>query len=115
MHCPGPSSPAPLGAGAARGARLGYPRGVGWTFFWLMVVLKVPIAMLLYLVYWAVKQTDAGELPSGGDGGVKPPHRPRLPRHPRRRGPHGAPSAVPARPRSRTPAVTVRARARHHP
>jgi len=87
---------------------------VGWTFFWLMVVLKVPIGALLYLVYWAIKQTDAEELP-GGDGGVKPPHRPRPPRHPRRRGPHGAPAAAPARPRSRTPSVTARARARHHP
>jgi len=88
---------------------------VGWTFFWLMVVLKVPIGALLYIVYWAIKQTDAGELPSSGDGGVKPPHRPRLPRHPRQRGPHGAPAAAPARPRSRTPSVTARARARHHP
>ncbi|MEJ7783997.1 MAG: hypothetical protein WKF96_04270 [Solirubrobacteraceae bacterium] len=88
---------------------------MGWTFFWLMVVLKVPIGALLYLVYWAIKQTDADELPSSGDGGVKPPLG-RGPRRPRGgRGPHGAPAAAPARPRSRTPSVTARARARHHP
>lgn len=88
---------------------------MGWTFFWLMVVMKIPIVMLFCIVYWAIKQTDADELPSNGDGGVRPPHRPRLPRHPRHRGPHGSPAGTLVRPRSRTPTVTARARARHHP
>ena len=27
-----------------------------WGFLWLMVALKIPIAALIYLVWWAVKQ-----------------------------------------------------------
>jgi hypothetical protein len=88
---------------------------MGWTFFWLMVVLKVPIVALFCLVHWAIKQTDAEAPAPGGDGGVKPPHRPRVPRHPRRRGPHGAPGANPIAPRVRPPAVVARARAQRHP
>ncbi|MDQ1748018.1 MAG: hypothetical protein QOD07_2281 [Frankiaceae bacterium] len=89
---------------------------MGWTFVWLMVALKVPIAALLYIVHWAAKAPEDEEAPSGGDGGVKPPHRPRLPRHPRHRGPHGAPGAAPVPPRVRPPAAVVaRAGARHHP
>lgn len=88
---------------------------MGWTFFWLMVVLKLPIAALFYIVYWAVKQSDTDVLPDGGDGGVKPHHPPRLPRHPRRRGPHGTPGTARTVPRVRPPATTLRARAQHHP
>lgn len=81
-----------------------------WGFIWLMIVLKIPVAALLYLVWWAVHQvpepiTDADD----GEGGIgRPhPHHPRTgPDRPRRRGPHGDP-AVPAPPRCRTP---VRAR-----
>ncbi|PZS14911.1 MAG: hypothetical protein DLM64_00855 [Solirubrobacterales bacterium] len=80
-----------------------------WGFLWLMLALKIPIAALIYLVWWAIKQTPEESPSSDGGGGVKP-HRPHprkpLPRHPRR-GPHGAPApAPPARVR------TVRARAR---
>jgi hypothetical protein len=88
---------------------------VGWGFIWLMVILKIPIAALLYLVWWAIKQSDIEEITETGDGGVKPPHRPRAPRHPRRRGPHGSPGAARPMPRVRPPAMTVRARAQHHP
>lgn len=88
---------------------------MGWTFVWLMIGLKVPIAALLYIVHWAAKPPEDAEQPTGGDGGVKPPHRPRAPRHPRRRGPHGAPG-IAVTPRMRPPAVVARARpARHHP
>jgi hypothetical protein len=80
-----------------------------------MVILKIPIAALLYLVWWAIKQSDIEETTETGDGGVKPPHRPRAPRHPRRRGPHGSPGAAGTTPRVRPPAVTLRARAHHHP
>ena len=81
-----------------------------------MVALKVPIAALLYIVHWAAKAPEDEELPTGDDGGIRPPHRPRLPRHPRRRGPHGAPGAAPTRPRVRPPVVEARARTtRHHP
>jgi hypothetical protein len=74
-----------------------------WGFLWLMLFLKIPIGMLLYLVWWAIKQSDMPETqPSDGDGGTKvPPHEPRAGRHPRRRGPHGEP-VVPAPPRVRT-------------
>ena len=67
---------------------------MAWGFVWMMVVLKIPIVMLLWLVYWAVKQTDAEmEHPSDGGGNDRHPHRgrPRGPRPPRR-GPHNEPA-----------------------
>jgi hypothetical protein len=79
-----------------------------WGFLWLMLALKIPIAALLYLVWWAIRQTpEEAEQSSGGDGGtkVRHPRRP-LPRHPRR-GPHGDPLPA-APPRVRT--VVARAR-----
>jgi hypothetical protein len=86
---------------------------------WLMLVLKIPIGLLLWLVWWAIRQTpdEFGEA-DGGDGGSKVPHQslprhPRspLPRHPRGRGPHGDPSfAAPPRTRTRV----TRARMREH-
>jgi hypothetical protein len=87
---------------------------MGWTFVWLMLGLKIPIAALLYIVWWAIKQTDEEPIADGDDGGIRPPHRPRLPRHPRHRGPHGSPAALPVRPRTRPPVVTARARSAHH-
>jgi hypothetical protein len=83
-----------------------------WTgFLFLMLALKIPLGMLLYLVWWAVRQTPEDEQPrSEGDGGSRVDRHPRrpLPRLPRR-GPHGDP--LPATPprvrttvvRSRTP------------
>jgi hypothetical protein len=67
---------------------------MGWGFVWMMVVLKIPIVALLWLVYWAVKQTDAeAEHPTDGGGSDRHPHRggPRRPRPPRR-GPHAEPA-----------------------
>ena len=80
-----------------------------WGFLWLMLALKLPIAALIYLVWWAIKQEPEDETSSDDDGGIKR-HRPHprqpFPRRPRR-GPHGDPApAPPARVR------TVRARAR---
>ncbi len=84
---------------------------MGWTFFWLMVVLKVPIVAAIVLVWWAVRAepdpVEAAEPEAEGEGeddegGSKVPatHRSR-PRRPRRpRGPHGTP-APPAPPRVR--------------
>jgi hypothetical protein len=74
-----------------------------------MLALKVPIAALIYIVWWAIKQ-EPDESSSDEDGGVKRhnrPHPPRpFPRRPRR-GPHGDPApSPPARVR------TTRARAR---
>lgn len=75
------------------------------TFFFIMVVLKIPIALLLYIVWWAVKAVPENEAPPvDEDGGTKNPavahRRPRRPRPPRR-GPHADPP-VPAPPRTRT-------------
>ena len=67
-----------------------------WPIFFLAVVLKIPVACLLYLVYWAVKQTvEPEEAPeTGEDHGFRrwrpQPKRPGGPR----RGPH-APDARP--------------------
>jgi len=87
------------------------------TFIFLMVILKIPIAGLLYIVYWAIKDAPEPQAQTDDDGGTKTPLAP-LPRHSRphpraplrrtpRRGPHGAP-ALPAPPRTRT--VVARAR-----
>jgi hypothetical protein len=78
-----------------------------------MLGLKIPIAALIYIVWWAVKDPPE-PVPApddrGGDGNdrVEQPRHPRkpFPRHPRR-GPHGGLAAPPpARIR------TTRARAR---
>jgi hypothetical protein len=69
---------------------------VGWTFFYMFVVLKIPIIALLTLVWWAVKQEPE---PADGEsrerlhrGGDDRP-RPRNPRSPRR-GPHAEPQPL---------------------
>ena len=73
---------------------------MGWTFLWLMLGLKIPIAALLYLVWWAIHQTPETADPAlGEDGGARKPRHPRpgLPRHPRPRGAHGLPVPTPPR------------------
>jgi hypothetical protein len=79
------------------------------TFIFMMLVLKIPIAALLWIVYWAIKQEPEPEPAAGeGGGGPRRPH-PREPRPRRpRRGAHGDPVAAPP-PRVRS--VTARARA----
>ncbi|MBS1869573.1 MAG: hypothetical protein JSS99_07915 [Actinobacteria bacterium] len=81
-----------------------------WTgFLFLMLALKIPLGALLYLVWWAIRQTPEDEqLPQGGDGGsrVREPRSPRFPQHPRR-GPHGDPEPA-APPRVRTTAARAR-------
>lgn len=78
------------------------------TFLYLMLALKLPIAALLYLVWWAIKQTPETAPEGEGDGGQRRSPHPRQPRSPRpRRDPHGAP-ALPAPPRVRS--VTARGR-----
>src|SRR3954447_5995037 len=91
-----------------------------WGFIWLMLVLKIPIAALLYIVWWAVHQdTEPDTDGSDGDGGTKvrephghrplPPRLPRRPGRPRRRGPHGDPT-LPSPRRTRTRTTVVRSR-----
>jgi hypothetical protein len=83
-----------------------------WAVFWLAVVLKLPIAALLWIVWWAVQEPPQPKTGGDDDGGSPRdrPH-PRLrPPGPQRRGPHatpppGAPSRVRiARGRRRVPA-----------
>lgn len=88
------------------------------TFIYLMVVLKLPIAALLYIVWYAVQATPeaADQHVDGedGDGGSKVVLHPRPPMPPAparpRRGPHRGPSPA-SPPRTRT----VVARGRRHP
>jgi hypothetical protein len=84
---------------------------MGWTFVYLMLILKIPIAALLWIVWWAIHSAPETEPEKDADdgGGSKTrrrhPRKP-LPRHPRR-GPHGDPLPLPP-PRVRT--VVARAR-----
>jgi hypothetical protein len=87
---------------------------MGWTFVYLMLILKIPIVALLTIVWWAIRSTpeESEPVPADEGGGTKVP--PREPRHPRpvrprhpRRGPHGDPLPLPP-PRVRT--VVARAR-----
>jgi hypothetical protein len=88
---------------------------MGWTFVYLMLILKIPIVALLTIVWWAIRATpEESEPVRADDGGTKVPPRSRHPRHPRkplprhpRRGPHGDPLPFPP-PRTRT--VVARAR-----
>jgi hypothetical protein len=76
-----------------------------WGFLWVMLALKIPLAMLLYIVWWAI-HAQPEPVAGDNDGGIGDraggPHRPRS--GPRRRGPHGD-SLVPPPPRTRTPAT----------
>jgi len=74
-----------------------------WGFLWIMLGLKVPLAMLLWLVWWAIKQTPEEAEPLGeGDGGLRTPHPHGPAPLPPRRGPHREPApAPPARVRAR--------------
>ena len=68
---------------------------MGWTLFYMLVILKIPIIALLCLVWWAVKQE-----PEPADGDSREPLRagphPRPPGKPgpSRRGPHADPLPV---------------------
>ena len=80
-----------------------------WGFIWLMFILKIPIAALLGIVWWAARAEPEPDEDSRDDGGSRRhPHRrpPRMPDRPRR-GPHGEPPA-PAPPRMRTRAYRAR-------
>jgi hypothetical protein len=85
-----------------------------WAFIYLMLVLMIPIAALLYIVWWAIRSQPETPEPSADDtGGSKT--RPRHPRRPfprrPRRGPHGDPLPLPP---PRTRAVVARARRVDH-
>jgi hypothetical protein len=81
--------------------------GEVWGFLWVMLALKIPLAMLLYIVWYAVNATPEPAA-DDGHGGIgdraEGPRRP-IPPAPRRRGPHGDP-VLPPPPRTRTPATS---------
>ncbi len=89
--------------------------------FFLMVILKIPIAAMLYLVWWALRAntvTDESPPDSGDHRFHRFRREPKRPRGPRR-GPH-APDALPVpacppggRARSLTAPAAVRATAAH--
>jgi hypothetical protein len=80
--------------------------GEVWGFLWVMIALKIPLAMLLYIVWWAINSQPEPVAGDERDGGIGDrPHGPRpRPPVPRRRDPHGEP-LPPAPPRTRAPAV----------
>ena len=92
-----------------------------WPVFFLMVILKIPVAALLYLIWWAFRATDApaDAPPDGGEDRFRRFRRePKRPRGPRR-GPHSPGTArIPdcppgGRARILTPPAPARASAHH--
>ena len=84
---------------------------MGWTFVYLMLILKIPIVALLWIVWWAIHSAPETEPEKNADDGGGSKTRRRHPRkplpHAPRRGPHGDPLPLPP-PRVRT--VVARAR-----
>jgi hypothetical protein len=68
-----------------------------WEFVFLMLIMKLPIAYLCIVVYWAVKAEPRPPEFAALPARLEPPE-PRPPwsrptrMRPRRRGPHGSPS-----------------------
>ena len=55
----------------------------GWTLFYMVVILKIPMIAALWLVWWAIKAEPTPEEETGEDRGPRR-KRPPLPRWPRR-------------------------------
>ncbi len=70
---------------------------VGWTFFYMFVVLKIPVAFALWLVWYATREPAPQEPErSDGEGGSRHERHPRgRPPRPPRRGPHADPQPRP--------------------
>jgi hypothetical protein len=68
-----------------------------WEFVFLMLIMKLPIAYLCFVVYWAVKAEPRPPEFAALPARLEPPE-PRSPwsrrarARPRRRGPHGSPT-----------------------
>jgi hypothetical protein len=70
---------------------------VGWTFFYMFVILKIPVVGALWLIWWAVREPATPEHDAADeDGGSRRHRHPRgRPPRPPRRGPHAAPPPSP--------------------
>ena len=72
-----------------------------WEIVFVLVILKLPVAYVCWVIWWAVKSEP--ELGVEGDGGGGQSwtawHRRRPPRNGPRNGPHGAPTRMAARTR----------------
>jgi len=70
-----------------------------WEFVFMMVILKIPIAYLGCVVYWAVKAEPKPPEPAVLHAKLPDPREPWRPRArvPRRSGPHGFPGRRVAR------------------
>jgi hypothetical protein len=65
-----------------------------WAVFWLAIILKIPIAALFAIIWWALREPPVPEADheDGGGGSRRDPH-PRIrPPQPPRRGPHADPA-----------------------
>ena len=85
---------------SARAASRTLPTAMVWEFVFMMVILKIPIAYLGCVVYWAVKAEPKPPEPAVVHAGLPEPE-PREPWRPRGRtsrpGPHGSPGRRVAR------------------
>ena len=72
------------------------------TFVWMFVVLKIPIALALWLIWFAIQEPEPATADDQDEGGSDRRHSPlpRNPHPPRRGGPHAAPPPAPARVRT---------------
>jgi len=62
---------------------------MGWTLFFMMVVLKIPMAAAGYLVWYAIRAEPQPDEQTGTDKGPRRRKLPPFPRWPRRGGPAG--------------------------
>jgi hypothetical protein len=77
-----------------------------WELVFVMLILKIPVAYVCWVIWWAVKSEPELGLEGEGDGGYWTPWRRRRGSRPPRNGPHGAPD----RTASRTPPPTRKTR-----
>ena len=76
--------------------------------FFLMVILKIPVALLLYIVWWAFRAETLPEEEAPGEEDHRFRRFRRQPKRPRgpRRGDHG-PDAIPLPARAATPRTRI--------
>jgi hypothetical protein len=81
---------------ASRGTILHVSSGA-WMLVWMMLALKIPVAALLYICWWSVRQAPETADDDSKGGSDRHPHTPsRRPRpRPPRRGPHADPPPLP--------------------